>query len=97
MEHESSILYHPVNALWHGVQHRFAWDIPDHVIMALLVLVISAIVFPLASRRISRANPGGFQHILEMVVSGVKDLLQAIIGHHDDRYLSNTGGSMVSI
>jgi hypothetical protein len=58
MEHESSILYGPVNALWHSVQHRFAWDIPDHVIMALLVLVISAIVFPLASRRISRDNPG---------------------------------------
>lgn len=97
MEHESSILYGPVNALWHGVQHRFAWDIPDHVIMAMLVLVISAIVFPLASRRISRDNPGGFQHILEMVVSGVKDLLHDIVGHHGDRYLYIIGGFMVFI
>jgi len=97
MEHESSILYGPVNALWHSVQHRFAWDIPDHVIMAFLVLVISAIVFPLASRRISRDNPGPFQHTLEMVVAGVKDLLHDIIGHHGDRYLYIIGGFMVFI
>ena len=97
MEHESSILYGPVNALWHSVQHRFAWDIPDHVIMAMLVLVISAIVFPLASRRISRDNPGGFQHLLELVVGGVKDLLRDIIGHHGDRYLYVIGGFMVFI
>jgi len=97
MEHESSILYGPVNALWHSVQHRFAWDIPDHVIMALLVLVISAIVFPLASRRISRDNPGGFQHVLELVVGGVKDLLRDIVGHHGDRYLYVIGGFMAFI
>jgi F-type H+-transporting ATPase subunit a len=97
MEHESSILYGPVNALWHSVQHRFAWDIPDHVIMAFLVLVISAIIFPLASRRISRDNPGGFQHLLEMVVAGVKDLLHDIIGHHGDRYLYIIGAFMVFI
>lgn len=97
MEHESSILYGPVNALWHSVQHRFAWDIPDHVIMAFLVLLISAVVFPLMSRRISRDNPGGFQHLLEMVVGGVKDLLHDIIGHHGDRYLYVIGGFMVFI
>jgi F-type H+-transporting ATPase subunit a len=97
MEHESSILYGPVNALWHSVQHRFAWDIPDHVIMAFLVLVISAIIFPLASRRISRDNPGSFQHMLEMVVAGVKDLLHDIIGHHGDRYLYVIGAFMVFI
>ena len=97
MEHESSILYGPVNALWHSVQHRFAWDIPDHVIMAMLVVLISAIVFPLASRRISRDNPGAFQHILEMIVGGVKDLLHDIIGHHGDRYLYVIGGFMVFI
>jgi len=97
MEHESSILYGPVNALWHAVQHRYAWDIPDHVIMACLVLVISAVVFPLASRRISRDNPGSFQHILELVVGGVKDLLHDIVGHEGDRYLYVIGGFMVFI
>jgi F-type H+-transporting ATPase subunit a len=87
MEHESSILYVPVNALWHSVQHQFAWDIPDHVIMALLVLLISAVVFPLMARKVSRENPGHFQQMLELVVGGLKDLLRDIIGHDGDRYL----------
>jgi F-type H+-transporting ATPase subunit a len=81
MEHESSILYAPVNALWHALQHRWAWDIPDHVIMAFLVLVICSVLFPLATRRLDRDNPGGFQQILEGVVSGLKDLIEDIIGH----------------
>src|SRR5216110_177469 len=65
MEHEGSILYAPVNAIWHSVQHRWAWDIPDHVIMAALVLVVSCVLFPLATRRLSRDNPGPVQQILE--------------------------------
>ena len=92
MEHESSILYAPVNALWHSVQHAFAWDIPDHVIMALLVLLISIVVFPLMSRKISRENPGHFQQILELVVSGLKGLLNDIVGHGGDRFLYIIGG-----
>lgn len=97
MEHESSILYGPVNALWHSVQHQWQWDIPDHVIMALLVLVISAIVFPLASRKISRENPGHFQQMLELVISGLKGLLHDIIGHDGDRYLFIIGAFAVFI
>lgn len=92
MEHESSILYAPFNALWHSVQHRFAWDVPDHVINALLVLLISLIVFPLVSRRISRENPGHFQQILELVVGGLKGLLRDIVGHEGDRFLFIIGG-----
>ncbi|HXA15491.1 MAG TPA: F0F1 ATP synthase subunit A [Thermoanaerobaculia bacterium] len=92
MEHERSILYGPVNALWHSVQHRFVWDIPDHVVMALLVLLISMVVFPLMARKISRDNPGNFQQILELVVSGLKGLLHDIIGHDGDRFLYIIGG-----
>lgn len=97
MEHESSILYGPVNALWHSVQHRFAWDIPDHVIMALLVFLISCIIFPLASRRLSKDNPGTLQHLLELTVKGLKDLLRDIIGPHGDEYLYIIGGFAVFI
>ena len=97
MEHESSILYAPVNALWHSVQHAFAWDIPDHVIMALLVLLISIVVFPLMSRKISRENPGHFQQMLELVVSGLKGLLNDIIGHDGERFLYVIGGFTVFI
>jgi F-type H+-transporting ATPase subunit a len=92
MEHESSILYAPVNALWHSVQNRFAWDIPDHVIMALLVLLISAVVFPLMARKVSRENPSHFQQMLELVVGGLKDLLRDIVGHDGDRFLYIIGG-----
>jgi F-type H+-transporting ATPase subunit a len=95
MEHAHSILYGPVNALWHRL--GFAWDIPDHVIMALLVLAISCVVFPIASRRISLENPGAFQHTLELLVSGLKDLLNDIVGHHGERYLYIIGAFTVFI
>ena len=97
MEHESSILYGPVNALWHSVQHQFAWDIPDHVIMALLVLSLSCVVFPLVARRISKDNPSHFQHILELVVGGLKTLLADIVGHGGERFLSIIGSFAVFI
>ncbi len=97
MEHENSILYRPVNALWHTVQHSFAWNIPDHIIMALLVLAISSILFPLASRRYSRDNPGPLQHILELVVYGVRGLLDDVIGHGGRKYLDIIGGFTVFI
>lgn len=90
MEHEHSILYEPFNQyIW---RHAFGFDVPDHVIMALLVLLISAIVFPLMSRRISVDNPSGFQHMLELVVSGLKGLLHEIVGPHSDKYLNVIGG-----
>ncbi len=90
MEHEHSILYEPFNKyVW---RHAFGFDVPDHVIMALLVLAISLIVFPLMSRRINRDNPGGFQQFLEMIVGGLKDLLHEIVGPHSEKYLYIIGG-----
>lgn len=77
MEHESSILYGPVNAFL----AQFGLHIPDHVLMALLVFLISCIVFPLVSKSISRDNPGGFQQFLELIVGGIKGLIEDIIGH----------------
>src|SRR5438874_3236852 len=65
--------------------------------MAFLVLVISAIMFPLASRGISRDNPGPVQHILEMIVDGLKGLLHDIIGPEGDRYLYIIGAFAVFI
>ena len=90
MEHEHSILYGPVNYLW---GHRFGFDIPDHVVMALLVLVISSILFPLLTRRLSRDNPGGVQLFLESIVAGLRDLVEDIIGHGAaKKYLFIIGG-----
>jgi len=90
MEHEHSILYEPFNRyIW---RHAFGFDVPDHVVMALLVLLISAIIFPLMSRRISRDNPSGFQQMLELVVGGLKALLQDIVGPHSEKFLYIIGG-----
>src|ERR1051326_3463907 len=97
MEHEGSILYGPVNQLWHSVQHQWSWDISDHVIMAALVMLISCIVFPLASRRISSDNPSTLQHLLEVTVSGLKSLLHDIIGHQGEQYLYIIGAFAVFI
>ncbi len=95
MEHENSILYGPFNRyIWH---HAFGFDVPDHVINALLVFVICCIIFPLAARRISKDNPGPFQHILELTVKGLKDLLHDIVGHHGDEYLNIIGAFTVFI
>jgi F-type H+-transporting ATPase subunit a len=90
MEHEHSILYEPFNAIAKPI---LGFAVPDHVIMALLVLLISCIVFPLASRRFSKENPGGFQQFLEIVVSGLKALLEDIVGHGaSNKFLYIIGG-----
>ena len=86
MEHEHSILYKPFNALWHSIA-PWPWDVPDHVIMALLVLVISCILFPLVRSRISRDNPSTLQQFCELVVGGLKGMLQDIIGHGGEKHL----------
>jgi F-type H+-transporting ATPase subunit a len=86
MEHESSFLYEPFNRyIW---RHAFGFDVPDHVIMALLVLAISTVLCIAGSRRISRDNPGPLQHFLEMIVGGLKGLLHDVIGHGGERYLT---------
>jgi F-type H+-transporting ATPase subunit a len=90
MEHEHSILYEPVN---HLLEPILGFAVPDHVIMALLVLVLSLIIFPLAARKLSRDNPGRFQHVLELVVGGLKDLLDDVVGHGaSKKYLYIIGG-----
>jgi len=94
MEHESSILYEPVNKLWH---HALGVDVPDHVIMAFLVLVISCIIFPLTARRIRRDNPGPIQQTFELVIEGLKGMLHDIIGHEGDKFLPMIGAFTVFI
>jgi F-type H+-transporting ATPase subunit a len=85
MEHESSILYEPFNKyIW---RHAFGVDVPDHVLMALLVFGICLIVFPLATRRLSRDNPGPLQQTLELLLIGLRDMMHDIIGHGSERFL----------
>jgi F-type H+-transporting ATPase subunit a len=94
MEHEHSILYEPFNKL---VRPILGFDVPDHVIMALLVLLLSSIFFPLVSRKIRRDNPGGVQQFLELIVGGLKALLNDIVGPHSERFLYIVGAFAVFI
>jgi F-type H+-transporting ATPase subunit a len=94
MKHETSILYGPVNA----IAEKLGLYIPDHVIMALFVLVLSLIIFPLASRKFSKDNPGNFQHFLEFIVGGLKGLLEEVVGHGAaNKYLYIIGAFMTFI
>ncbi len=56
-----------------------AW-IPDAAIMTLLLLLLFAVFFPLAARRYRREKPGGVQNFLEMIVEGIRSLIEDIIG-----------------
>jgi F-type H+-transporting ATPase subunit a len=94
MEHEHSILYEPFNRLARPI---LGFDVPDHVVMALLVLLLSCIIFPLISRKISRDNPGGVQQFLELIVGGLRGLLTDIVGPHSERFLYIVGAFAVFI
>ncbi len=103
MEHETSIVYEPVNRFlhWLGIPYLNPAHheiIPDHVLMALLVFLISLIVFPLVSRKLSRDNPGNFQQFLEYIIGGLRSLLDDIVGEGTaDRFLNIIGAFTVFI
>jgi len=57
-----------------------AW-IPDPALMGVLVLLLFAVFLPLAARRYDKNRPGGVQNFLEMLVDGLRGLLDDVIGH----------------
>lgn len=95
MHHEFSFLFHPVNALliaifgeptarWREAMglplDEAAW-LPDHVIMALFVVVLIAVVLTLARRRYSVDKPSILQQVLELLVSGMRSMTEDVVGH----------------
>lgn len=95
MGHEYSILFGPVNALLRAVlgDPSPAWQrtmgleeapgawLPDHVVMALLVVTLVALVLLPARRRYSVERPSGVQQVLELLLSGIRNLADDVIGH----------------
>jgi F-type H+-transporting ATPase subunit a len=74
-----------------------AW-IPDPALMGILVLLLFAVVFPLAARKYNKDNPGGVQNFLEMLVGGIGGLLDDVIGHGaEKKYLWMIGSFAVFI
>lgn len=95
MHHELSILFHPVNALlvallgvpapgWQkamGIEGEAGVWLPDHVIMALLVVVIVAALVFAARRSYSLERPSSLQQTLELLLSGLSNLSEDVVGH----------------
>jgi F-type H+-transporting ATPase subunit a len=73
-----------------------AW-IPDAAIMTLLLLLVIAILFPLAARRFQRDRPSKVQSFLEMIVSFLRDLVDETVGHGSQKYLPIVGGLFLFI
>ncbi len=74
-----------------------AW-IPDAAIMTLLLLLLFALFFPWMARRYSREKPGKLQSFFEMLVSGLRGLVDDAIGEGAHRkYLPIIGALAVFI
>lgn len=74
-----------------------AW-IPDAAIMALLLTLLIAILFPLAARRYDKKSPRGVQNFLEMLVSFLRGLVGETIGEKEvPAYLPIIGSLFVFI
>jgi F-type H+-transporting ATPase subunit a len=80
----------PVNALLHALSITPKYPqapIPNSLSMELLVLGFLLVLFLLVRARLSVDNPGGLQHLFELIDGFVKNQSDEIIGgHHNERY-----------
>jgi F-type H+-transporting ATPase subunit a len=94
LHHPVSFLYAPINKLlmalfwpssarWQELMglHEQGYWLPDHVIMAVLVVIIvAAIAIPL-SKRLSVESPGRTQQVFEVLITGLLELIEDVVGH----------------
>lgn len=94
LEHAVSILYHPINKIlialfgesseqwqsWMNLHNHGYW-LPDNAVMSILVVVIIALVVIPISRRLSVESPGKVQSVLEVLITGLRDLIDDVVGH----------------
>lgn len=81
----------PVTALlrlMHIEPHHPEAPISNSSAMEVLVLLFLVGVFLLIRSRLSVENPGGLQHITEIVHGFVADQAHEIIGHHSEKYVA---------
>jgi F-type H+-transporting ATPase subunit a len=94
LEHAVSILYHPVNKVlialfgdsseqwqgWMNLHHQGYW-LPDNAIMSILVVLLIALIVIPVSRRLSVEKPGKIQSSLEVLITGLEELIEDVVGH----------------
>jgi F-type H+-transporting ATPase subunit a len=94
LEHAVSILYHPINKIlialfgesseqWQGIMnlHNQGYWLPDNAIMSVLVMLLIALIVIPISRRLSVEKPGKMQSVLEVLITGLADLIDDVVGH----------------
>jgi F-type H+-transporting ATPase subunit a len=88
VHHEVSFLFHRLNALlvgllgappagWQramGLEGESGIWLPDHVIMAMLVVIVVAVLLFSARRRYSVEHPSTVQQVLELLLSALRNL-----------------------
>ncbi len=104
--HAHSILYGPVNSVWHWFVHltgldQVAWvssEVPEHVVMSLFVLVVCIAIFVPMRFRLKKERPGKLQQMLEILVEGLDSLIDDVVGHGASRrYMPIIGALTVFI
>ncbi|HXT52184.1 MAG TPA: F0F1 ATP synthase subunit A [Thermoanaerobaculia bacterium] len=91
MQEHHSILYGPVNALWHRLGGHAV--IPDHLVMSLFVVSLLLVIFIPVGLSLREENPSRFQVFIEQLVGGLRGMIEAQVGHGaGDRYLALIGG-----
>jgi F-type H+-transporting ATPase subunit a len=70
--------------------------IPEHVVMALCVLVLGTVLALLVRSRLSVERPGGIQQVAELLLTnpmgfGLNDILKENSGHHWEKYVPVVG------
>ena len=86
-----------------NIQPRdFEKPIPEHVVMAFLVLVIGTVLALLLRSRLSVESPGGFQQAAELLLTnpmgfGIKDLLEENAGHDAHKFIAFTGSISIFV
>jgi F-type H+-transporting ATPase subunit a len=79
----------PVTSLLHllSITPKYASaPIPNSLAMELLVFFFLLILFLLVRSRLSVENPGGTQHVFEIVEGLIQNQSNEIIGHHSEGY-----------
>ena len=90
MQEHHSILYGPVNALWHSLGGHV--EVPDHIAMSLFVVLLLLGIFIPVGLTLREEKPGRFQLALEELVGGLRGMVEAQVGHGaGDRYLALIG------
>ena len=106
MEHHVSWLTHLVNQILGGPALALLkalhikpdypdTPIPEHVVMALTVLVVGTVLALLLRARLSVERPGPSQQIAELLLTnpmgfGIKDVLEENAGHDWKKFVPTT-------